>query len=78
MPPSPGANAIVLADATITLRPSRPAREAGRHPRIQGRTRQCAVQRSTFRTGSPATASVVCTQCQYRSNEAPKNAMASR
>jgi len=78
VPPSFRANVIFAVEATATLASPRPARETGRHPCIQGRTRQCAVQRSTFFTGSPATASVVCTQCQYRSNEAPKNATASR
>jgi len=72
------ANATFLLDATTRLASPRPARETGRHPCVQGFTRQFAVQRSTFLTGSPATASVVRTQCQYRSNEALKNATANR
>jgi hypothetical protein len=72
------ANVAFLLDATTRLASPRPARKTGRHPCVQGRTRQYAVQRSTFLTGSPATASVVRTQYQYRSNEAPKNATADR
>jgi len=49
---------------------------AVRHPWDHGLTRQYAVQRSTFLTGSPATASVVRSQYRYRSNEAPTHVAA--
>ena len=77
-PPLSRASLAFLLDATTRLVSPRPARETGRHPCVHGLTRQCAVQRSTFFTGSPATASVVRNQCRYRSNEAPKNATANR
>jgi hypothetical protein len=77
-PPWSRANGTSLPDATTRVTSPGRARETVRHPCDQGFTRQYAVQRSTFLTGSSATASVVRSQCQYRSKEAPKKARANR